>query len=128
MPRDAIASFWRGRSGPAMSRFPSGRRNPRRMRRVVVMLGLALCGAWASRVEASPIRRHALHAAEAPGARAPRGLSAFLSGGPELWSRVQAPRNAGPLRAAATIALRAPDPTSNPLVQYLLWRHDLNPG
>lgn len=89
---------------------------------VLGLMVLALGGRWA---EASPIRERQIEARQA------RSLSAwsnFLAGGSGLWSRVHAPRITEAVHVAMAQALSTSNPRSNPWIEYLEWRHNLNPA
>jgi hypothetical protein len=76
--------------------------------------------------QASPIRQHQQHASSIP-----RGLQSwvnFLSGGPGVWSRVHAPLVTSHVRHLIAQEMLSPDPTSNPMVNYLEWRRNLKPA
>jgi hypothetical protein len=54
--------------------------------------------------------------------------AAFLAGGPAEWAAVHAPPITAAFKHEANLALNGSNPTSNPIVQYLEWRHNLDPA
>ena len=52
----------------------------------------------------------------------------YVLAGPSAWSTVPAPPVTLNVRETMDQALESPDPTSNPYVDYLLWRRSLDPS
>ena len=52
----------------------------------------------------------------------------YVLAGPSVWSTVHAPPVTLRIRETMAQALESPDPTSNPYVDYLIWRRSLDPS
>jgi hypothetical protein len=52
----------------------------------------------------------------------------YVLAGPSVWSTVHAPPVTLSVRETMAQALESPDPTSNPYVDYLIWRRSLDPS
>jgi hypothetical protein len=52
----------------------------------------------------------------------------YVLAGPSVWSTVHAPPVTLSVREMMAQALESPDPTSNPYVDYLIWRRSLDPS
>lgn len=77
--------------------------------------------------QASPIRASSHQVRVAQQVLDLRSWTSFLARGPSLWAWVPAPPVTLGVRQAIAQALASPDPTSNPLVEYLTWRRNLDP-
>jgi len=101
--------------------------NFRRCSRLVLASGVALLMflATESTAKASPIHRPADITASVVGGM--RSWVNFLNGGQQVWSQFQSPPVTLAVREIMQQALRSANATSNPWVQYLTWRRDLDP-
>jgi hypothetical protein len=99
-----------------------------RCRAGVLLVAGVIGVAAAPAAEANPIRLFRTHPSASLRARPVRGWAAFLAGGPLLWSQVHAPPINLAVRRVMLQSVGGADPLANPMVQYLLWRHDLSPA
>ncbi|APW60264.1 PEP-CTERM sorting domain-containing protein [Paludisphaera borealis] len=101
---------------------------------VFVAVGLALSAADA---QATPLRtfgamrgsQELLQASAVVTPTLPNAWNLFLSTGPEVWATSQSPAFTIPVRRSIFQILNG-DPASiaaNPMIDYLIWRRDLNP-
>lgn len=106
-----------------MTRPRNDRRNRRPFSRIGLILGAAYLGLTGMPAEASRIHPHF--------SRNERDLlswESYITRGPQFWSAVHAPEISAAVRTAMNRAVASVDPTANPWVEYLLWRHDLAPA
>ncbi len=88
-----------------------------------VLLGIVILAALQARPAcASPIR---IRASEA---RIENEWASFLAGGSRLWASVHAPPITLGIRLAMFQSLSGSSSQANPFVQYLVWRHNLDPA
>jgi hypothetical protein len=100
-----------------------------------VWFGLIVIGSGClgfGQANASPIRRtHRTDAVEAYLARSHSGTfhpwSAYLLGGPSLWSGVIHPRVNSGVETAIWKAIRSDRGEESPWIRFLLWKQSLNP-
>src|SRR5262249_15542672 len=77
---------------------------------------------------ASPIRhRHHPHLAARSASPEFAAWNAFLAGGERHWARVRPPEITSQIHVLMNRGLESAHPTSNPNVEYLMWRRSLAP-
>jgi hypothetical protein len=92
-----------------------------------MIVGAAVLASAGATASATPIRHHHI-GAEAVSARDYRGWVGYLAAGPRVWATVHDPEVTLAARQAIHRALQVSDPLSNPWIQYLEWRRDLDPA
>src|SRR4051794_35553461 len=88
--------------------------------------GLVLLAMVSARTaQANPIRHHQVSSRSTQELRA---WNNFIAGGQSLWAGARTPKISDRIRALLVRSVQGADPSSDPNVQYLLWRQSLNPA